>query len=126
LRKSVNLTVFQKGFIPSNPMARLYQDLITIRCAYENTSGKDIRAFKGVAVFKDLFGVDVYRVNLTISDPIKAEAQGKWEGTMQFNQFVAAQKQFRDTELKDMVVTWMPASVLFADGSRIGEADTGP
>jgi hypothetical protein len=104
LRKSVNLTVYQKGFLPAIPSAGLYQDQITIACAYENTSPKDIRAFKGAVVFKDLVGVDVYNISLTISDPVNAGAQAKWNGSLQFNQFVLAQKRFRDTELKDMTV----------------------
>lgn len=41
------LTVFEKSLIASDAMARRYQDLITIKCACENTSGKDIRAFTG-------------------------------------------------------------------------------
>lgn len=47
---------------------------------YENPSAKDIRAFKGTIVFQDLFGSPIYRVSVTISDPIKAGAQAKWNG----------------------------------------------
>ena len=34
LRKSIELTVYDKGFIPSNPMGGRYSDQLTIRCAY--------------------------------------------------------------------------------------------
>ena len=52
-------------------MAGIYDAHITMNCAYENTSGKDIRAFKGTLVFQDLFDVQIYKVAITISDPIK-------------------------------------------------------
>jgi hypothetical protein len=123
LRKALTLTVYERGFLPSNPFGGRYQDYLTIRCAYENSSSKDIRASKGSVIFQDLFGADIYRANLTISDPISAGAKAKWEGTIEYNQFVAAQKQFRNSELKDMKVVWMPASVIFADGTRIGELE---
>jgi hypothetical protein len=123
LRKSLNLTVYSKGFQPSNASAGIYQDYITLQCAYENTSTKDIRAFKGVVLFQDLFGAPIYRVGVTISAPVKAGEQAKWSGTINFNQFIATQVQLRNTDLKDMKVVWMPASIIFADSSRVGEAE---
>jgi|ERR1051326_3142590 hypothetical protein len=123
LRKAVNVAVYEKGFLPSNPMGGRYQDYITIRCAYENTSSKEIRAFKGVVVFQDLFGSDIYRVNLTISDPIRTGEKANWNGTINFNQFIDAQRRLRDADLKNMKVVWMPVSVLFADGTKVGDAD---
>jgi hypothetical protein len=121
LRKSLNLTVYDKGFIPSNATAGRYRDYITLRCAYENTSAKDIRAFKGTVVFQDLFGSPIYRVTVTISDPIRNGAQAKWDGSIDYNQFIATQVQLRNTELKDMKVIWLPSSVIFADGTKIGD-----
>jgi hypothetical protein len=123
LSKALTLTVYEKGFSPSNPFGGSYQDYLTIRCAYENSSTKDIRAFKGSVIFQDLFGTEIYRANLTISDPIIVGAKTQWNGSIEYNQFVAAHKQFRNTELKDMKVIWMPASIIFADGTRIGETE---
>ncbi|MFN7647567.1 MAG: hypothetical protein ACK5UT_08620 [Acidobacteriota bacterium] len=121
LRKSLTLTVYEKGFTPSDAMSGRFEDYITIRCAYENASGKDIRAFKGTVVFQDLFGVEIYRSGLTISDPIKAGVKGKWDGSIKYNQFIETQSRFRNADLKDMQVTWMPSSIIFADGTKIGD-----
>jgi hypothetical protein len=115
--------VYDKGFLPSNPLAGSYRDTLIIKCAYENTSPKDIRAFKGSVIFQDLFGTEIYRANLTISDPISAGAKTQWNGSIEYNQFIAAHKLFRNTELKDMKVIWMPASIIFVDGNRIGVTD---
>jgi hypothetical protein len=121
LRKALNLTVFAKGFQPANAMAGVYGAHITVKCAYENMSGKDIRAFKGTLVFQDLFDVPIYKVAITISDPIKTGEHGKWDGAIEYNQFIAAQTRFRNAELKDMHVVWMPSSIIFTDGAKIGE-----
>jgi hypothetical protein len=53
--------------------------------------------------------------------PIKAGQQATWNGTVNYNQFVEAQQRFRAAELRDMKVVWVPASIIFADGTRIGE-----
>ncbi len=122
LRQAINLTVFQKGFLESDPMAGRYQDYITIKCAYENTSQKDIRAFNGTVRFTDLFGKLVFESGLTISDPIKAGAKATWTGSIEYNQFTESHRSLKNADLKDMNVVWIPKSIIFADGSRVGEA----
>jgi hypothetical protein len=121
LRKAIALSVVEKGFIPSDPSANRYQDLINISCSYSNGSEKDIRAFTGTVVFQDLFGKEIFRANITISDPIVVGQQSTWVGTIKYNQFMDAHQRIRNAELKDLTVVWVPASILFADGTRIGE-----
>ena len=120
--KAVSLTVAEKDFIPADPGSNRYQAYLSLKCSYSNTAAKDIRAFTGTIVFQDLFGKEVYKVGITISDPIKAGAQGSWNGTVNFNQFNDAQQRFRAANLQDMKVIWVPSSILFADGTRTGEA----
>jgi hypothetical protein len=120
LRKAVNLTVYEKGFQKVD-----YQEYITIKCAFENTSGKDIRAFTGAVAFTDLFGKSIYESHLTISDPVKAGAKGTWDGSINYNQFISEESRLKNSDLKDMKVIWKPASILFADGSSIGEVAEG-
>jgi hypothetical protein len=121
LRKAINLTVFEKGFIPSNPSAGRYSDYLTFKTAYENTSGKDIRAFRGAVRFADLFGQAIISVNLTIQDPIAAGQKATWSGTIEYNQFLDTHKKLQNHELQNMKVTWLPESIIFTDGTQIGE-----
>ncbi len=121
IRKSIDLTVYAKDFIPSDYQANRYKDFITIKVAYQNTSAKDIRAFKGTVEFTDLFGSEIYSSGLTISDPVKAGGKGQWNGSIEYNQFDRPKQQLRNTDLKDMKVIWKPASVIFGDGTQIGE-----
>ncbi len=119
MRNAIALTVFSKGFIPSDPMGGRYEDRITIKCAYENKSGKDIRAFTGRVEFTDLFGKEIFATNLTISDPIAAGAKGTWTGGIKYNQFISEHQNLKDADLADMKVVWSPSQVLFADGATL-------
>jgi hypothetical protein len=121
LRKVIALSVVEKGFISSDPSANRYQDLITIKCSYSNGSEKDVRAFTGAVVFQDLFGKEIFRANITISDPLVVGQQSTWVGTIKYNQFMDAHQRIRNTELRDLTVVWVPASILFTDGSKAGE-----
>ena len=124
LRNTINLTVYEKGFRPSASLDGRFDDYITIKCAYENKSDKDIRAFRGQVQFTDLFGKEIYTTNMTVSDPIKAREKSTWSGEIKYNQFVSAQQSLRNAELADMKVVWLPQAVLFVDGSSIGESDS--
>jgi len=123
LRKSIDLTVFDKRFIPSDAMSGRYQDQLTITCVYQNNSTKDIRAFRGKVEFTDLFGSEIYTTGLTISDPVAAGQKGTWHGVIEYNQFHGPHRQLRNAELKDMKINWIPESVIFADGSQVGAVE---
>ena len=121
LRQALTLTIFDKGFRPSDVRNGQFEDFILIQAAYENTSGKDIRAFRGSVQFADLFGKEIYTTTLTISDPLAAGANATWSGQIRYNQFMADQQALRNTALEDMNIGWRPASIMFADGTTIGE-----
>ena len=121
LRKAISLTVFKKSFLGSDYEQDRYRDYIVIKCAYENTSGKDIRAFTGRIRFTDLFDKLIYESGLTISDPIRAGQKATWTGTIEYNQFEDSQRSLRNAELTDMKIVWLPSSILFADGTKLGE-----
>jgi len=75
LRKSIDLTVLEKGFRRSDTNGGPGNQ-ITIKCTYQNSSAKDIRAFRGKIQFADLFGTEIYTTVLTISDPV---TKLRWE-----------------------------------------------
>jgi hypothetical protein len=116
LRKAITLAVVSKGFQETD-----YEKYITIKVAYENTSGKDIRAFQGKIQFTDLFGKEIYESALTISGSVRAGDKKIWNGSIKYNQFMDDQKALRFAELSDMKVVWKPSGLLFVDGSRVGE-----
>lgn len=121
LRGALALTIFDKGFVPSDFRAGRRDDNVTIPAAYENTSGKDIRAFRGAVQFADLFGEEIYTMNLTISDPIAVGEKATWAGQIDYNEFRDDHQALHNKDLDDMNIVWRPASIIFADGTTIGE-----
>jgi hypothetical protein len=119
LGKTLSLSVFGKSFLDSDPMAGRYDDYIILKCIYQNTGAKDIRAFTGRIRFTDLFGKEIFESGLTVSDPVKAGEKGTWEGSIEYNQFMDDHRALASTELKDMKVLWLPSEILFADGTRL-------
>jgi hypothetical protein len=120
LRKAITFTVYEKSFLPSNAMSGRYQDHIVIKCAYQNSSAKRIRAFTGRVRFTDLFDKEVFASSLTITDPVNAGEKATWIGTINYNQFMEEHRRFKDAELTDLKVVWLPKQILFADGTKIG------
>jgi len=125
LRKALTLTIYEKGFIPSNYRAGSYQDYITMKAAYQNDSGKEIRAFQGDVIFQDLFGDVIFESSLKITKPIKAGEKDTWEGVIDYNQFLDTHQKLRNTEMKDMKILWVPKTIIFSDGTKIGEEKQG-
>ncbi|MEW5924964.1 MAG: hypothetical protein AB1746_13350 [Candidatus Zixiibacteriota bacterium] len=120
LKNAITLTVYEKSFIESDVSANRYNDYIVIRCVYQNTSNKNIRAFTGRIRFTDLFDRKIFESNITISDPIKAGAKNKWSGTIEYNQFMVDYRALRNSVLTDMKIEWLPREILFEDGSKLG------
>lgn len=116
LREAITLTVYDKGFFEGR-----FEDQITIKFAYENTSDKEIRAFTGVIRFLDLFGREIFKSNITIDDPVEVGSKGTWSGGIDYNQFKDTHQKLRNTDLEDMRVEWLPATILFSDGTVLGE-----
>ena len=102
-------------------MAGRYSGAIIIRCAYQNTSGKDIRAFTGNVRFTDLFGKEVFSSGLTISDPLSAGEKAKWTGTIEFNQLSDELRRLRDAELSNLKVVCCPDRFSSQTGRSSGE-----
>jgi hypothetical protein len=121
LQRTIRFSVLGKGFIPSDASARRFQALLTLNCSYQNTSETDVRAFTGTVLFQDLFGREIFKVRVTISDSIPSGQAAAWNGTVDYNQFIESHRHFLETRLEDMKVVWLPSSIIFSDGTQIGE-----
>jgi hypothetical protein len=120
LAKYIAVAPFKKSFHKADFMSGEYEDRINIDFVFENNGPKDIRAFKGVAKFKDLFGEEIHSSNISHDEAVKAGSKKNWGGSLKFNQFIASQVKLRDTDLSNMKFEWIPKAVIFADGSTIG------
>jgi len=91
---------------------------ITFSVEFQNDTEKDIRAFDGVLSFNDLLGNRVLGSKLTISDPIRAGKTIKWDGELNYNEFISEHSKLRGYSIKDLKVVLQPHKILFADGTE--------
>lgn len=121
LRQMVTMALVEKSFVESDPMSSRYQDYITIKVALENNSDKDIKAIKGNLIFKDVFGDKIDSVGFKYDEGIKSHSKEIWKGGIEYNQFIDSHQKLRSIELKNLSLEWEPQTILFEDGTKLGE-----
>lgn len=114
LLDAISLTVFEKGFSTQD-----YQDYVTIRTRYQNTSGKGVRGFQGAIVFSDLFGTEITPFRISEDVPLAVGESRRESWTLKYNQFIDKHVKLRSTELSNMKVEWKPEIILFDDGTSL-------
>lgn len=121
---SLTVGIVSKSFQAANFENGTYQDAITMTFAFKNTSSKDIRAFKGVVVYKTLMGDLITQMNLERDQVISAGHSATWDAQTDYNQFMDKDVKLRNTDLKNLKIEWQPQSILFTDGTKLEVTDT--
>ena len=83
----------------------------------KNAGKKDIRAFAGTVKFLDLFGDTVMSVRLKYTDGIEAGATVKWNGGIDYNQFLDRHRKLRAAKVQDLSVALALTQVIYTDGT---------
>jgi len=123
LLEYLTVAVYDKGFHQADIYSGEYQDYISTKFAFENRGQRDIRAFRGTVVFRDLFGKEIYSTGLAYDEGIKAGQKKNWAGTIKYNQFEDGLVRLRSKDLPNLKVEWKPKTILFADGSALGDTE---
>jgi hypothetical protein len=113
----INARLLKKSFLGSDIQERRYEDFITLSIEFNNGTGKDVRAFEGVFTFSDLLDNKILGSRIAISDPVKAGAKYKWDGELNYNQFIASHKKLRSEEQQNLKTSFEIRKILFADGT---------
>lgn len=121
LRSHLSVVLYEKGFREKDIYAGQFNDYITVKVALENRGDKPIKAFRGTFVFKDLFGKEIYSISLYSDEGLKPKQKKTKVYSIEYNQFVDAHEKLRFTSLSNMRVEWKPQTILFADGTKLGE-----
>jgi len=118
-REIITVSVENKRFQGSNPMADIFQDHIWFDCTYEPRGlTKPARAVKGTIEFADLFGELKLALQVTINDPVHPSRAFRQSGVgFEFNEFLASHQWLRGTALSDMRISFKVEQVLYDDGS---------
>ena len=121
LQAAVGVRLVDKTYVPSDWQARRYEDFVALEFEYANKADKDIRAFTGTVVFKDIFERPFLRLNLTFDQRIAAgHSVRDKDRSLKTNQFSDEQQKLINTELENLRVGFEVESVLFADGTKMG------
>jgi hypothetical protein len=120
MEELLDVVLIDKGYQPSDARARRYQDYITFEFVYENRGEEDIRGFRGVVHFMDLFGETILELRLTVDQPLSAGQRRVDRGkVIEYNQFRDAHQRLRSTDFENLRVRWEPERILLADGREL-------
>lgn len=123
LQNALSVRLINKTYVPSDFRARRYDDRVALEFEYENRTERDIRAFTGTVIFKDIFDRPFLRVNLTVDDPIGAgQTVRDSDKSLATNQFDADHQKLIATDLANLRLGFEVESILFMDGTRLGDA----
>ncbi|WP_386071316.1 hypothetical protein ACFJIW_11975 [Tahibacter sp. UC22_41] len=124
LRSPITVSLMTKGFREQDfSEGRTITDAITFAVEFNNTGEKTIRAFDGALVFTDLLDNEILGAKVSISDPIAAGSALRWEGELDYNQFIDRHHRLRGQSVEDLRVQFRPGKFLYSDGTRWGQAN---
>lgn len=119
----LTVALTDKTFERSDFHVRRYSDTVTVVVAFQNKSAKDLAAVKGRLTFSDVFDDKIKSSELKMEDPIAAGQTHVWTGTMELNQFNAADKKLAATPKDKLKAVWEPSTYLFKDGTTLKAPD---
>jgi hypothetical protein len=93
------------------------QNEVTFTLSFLNSTGKNVRAFDGTFVFTDLLGNTILRANLAVNDLVHSGQSFEWDGSIDYNQFMASHKNLRFSDINNMKTKFELRRVLFDDDS---------
>jgi hypothetical protein len=91
-------------------------DFIEAQYAYENTSGREIRAFQGTVVYSDVLGNHLDDDPVKVLKPIRIGGKGMQVENLPLMLYHGLGNKNRD----DVKAEWKPEKILFADGTSLG------
>lgn len=112
LEKTLSVNLVDKGYTEVN-----YSDYITMKFTFNNKSSKNIRAFSGKVVIYDLFDEEITSVGIAYDDPVPAKSKVNWDAQTDYNQFLDSDKKFKNKDLEDLKIKWVPEKIIFEDGT---------
>lgn len=96
-----------------------FLDGFKISLALENKSTKDLAGVKGSLFIRDMFDDKIKNINFSIDQAIPAGQTLVWEGTLDYNQFMAEDNKLKTTPLDKMKIFFEPEVFIFTDGSKM-------
>lgn len=120
LKNSIKISFDGKTVILKNTDEWRFSDIINFDFTFENTTNKDIKGFKGIAIFNDIFGDTIKRVSVSYDENIiSAKNKVNWQGAIEVNQFMDEDIKLRDIEFAKVQFDFDMDTIIFSDGTTL-------
>lgn len=116
LREKVDMEIVSKTFDVGD-----YRSFITMGFKFTNKTDKPVRGVTGVVVFYDIFNKEIYRSNVSYDKGVPAQESKTMVASIEYNQFIDSQQKLKETELKNLKYVWLPATIIYEDGTKDSE-----
>ncbi|GJQ22125.1 MAG: hypothetical protein HBSIN02_24800 [Bacteroidia bacterium] len=121
LRNAVSVALYKKSLEKADYRSGVYSDYFLFGYVFKNLTKKTIRGFTGTIQFNDIFDKEIMKSNLSIDEPLAPNSTKRWQGTLDYNQFMDTHRKLANTDLENIKMVWLPDKVLFTDGTSIGK-----
>lgn len=95
-----------------------YSKYFAIEIALHNNTTEALSGVKGTVVLSDMFGDPIKRIGLTNDTQIDPGKTYIYSGTMDYNQFQAADKKLAASDTAKMKFEWVPDTYIFTNGKK--------
>lgn len=95
-----------------------YSEYFSIEIALHNNTAEALSGVKGTVVLSDMFGEPIKRIGLTNDSQIDPGKTYIYSGTMDYNQFQAADKKLATSDTSKMKFEWAPDTYIFISGKK--------
>ena len=94
-------------------------DIIQVKFNIHNNNEKDIRAFRGDIIFKDVFGDVLKKYDMECDILIAAHQSIMYNAQIKYDELSNADIKFLNADVSDLQFVFDPKLILFDDGSRM-------
>jgi hypothetical protein len=115
----VSMTLVKKEFHEGDLLSGEVGDRILLELEFKSDLNKAVKAFTGIAIFRDVFERDVLRASLTCSKPLKPRAKLRWSGWLGYQQFDENHRRLRKLAESELDTDFILERVIYSDGSRV-------
>jgi hypothetical protein len=114
----ISAEILQKSFHAADYSLGDAGDRIDFAFRFKNHFPKDVRAFEGLMVFRDLFNKVILQINLTNEETVLSGKTVEWRGGIEYNQFMPEHQRLSSINIKDLSIDFVLRNVIFTDGTR--------
>ncbi|MGG7557797.1 hypothetical protein [Pseudomonas sp. ES3] len=103
---------------PADYKNKKYSEYFSIEIAMHNNTDTALAGVKGTVVLTDMFGEVIKKIGLSNDSQIDPGKTFIYSGTMDYNQFQAADKKLAAADKTKMKFDWEPGTYIFTNGKK--------